>query len=77
MAKQKRGSTYKPVSLNVYGVHISVGSDEQATLIQEWIDADPLNAMRQRGRDVMDVRSLAYVQHPHPRGPSPMAVSRS
>jgi len=67
MSKQRKSQSTVPVGVRAYGTYLTCTSQSDADLVQEWIDADPLNAMRQRGRDVMDVRSFRFVQHRHPR----------
>jgi hypothetical protein len=74
MRKKLAGPIYQPVTISLYGASMSFSSAQDAQRVQEWVDADPLNDMRRRGRDVLDVRSFKYVQHPHPRGTSPTPV---
>ncbi len=71
-AKQRKTREAPWVAIKAYGTSWTV-SGCAADRTREWIDADPLNAMRERGRDVLDVRSLGFVQHPHPCGPMPSA----
>lgn len=72
MKKAKAVSASKPVGVHLYHTYLVCGSQDDADRMKEWIEADPLNRMRAQGRDVLDVRSLRFVQHPRPDRPSPI-----
>jgi hypothetical protein len=72
MAGVKR-KTPRHTYMQVYHTEVGFMTNEAAARMKEWVDADPVNAMRARGRDVLDVRSLRFVQHRHPREGQPIS----